>query len=311
MVIGKAVARLISREPIKLEHQLTIGDLFIEGFVYHGFAELVPPTRRDESYILKATPKWEELADIPLNVVKETILGSYKEPQPISKNMHKMHDYLYDPEAPYVVAVKNLQNVSWSINTSVLDKVIAPPSELEENDAKEQRRRSKVIEHRFITAKAEVLKEWDCFYQTFEIDYRGRIYNTEPFLNYQSSDMAKGLLLFSEPKPINESGKFWLAVHTAACYNQSYNINDIPEWCEEDYKSHLEEEGLEDISVDKMTLNDRVGWTMANWDKIFSCELDLKAEKPYMFLASCYEWDFVERTGMTQLPVAIDGSNNG
>jgi DNA-directed RNA polymerase len=311
MVIGKAVARLISREPIKLEHQLTIGDLFIEGFVYHGFAELVPPTRRDESYILKATPKWEELADIPLDVVKETILGSYKEPQPINKNMHKMHDYLYDPEAPYVVAVKNLQNVSWSINTSVLNKVIAPPSEVEENDAKEQRRRSKVIEHRFITAKAEVLKEWDCFYQSFEIDYRGRIYNTEPFLNYQSSDMAKGLLLFSDPKPINESGKFWLAVHTAACYNQSYNINDIPEWCEEDYKSHLEEEGLEDISVDKMTLNDRVGWTMANWDKIFSYELDLKAEKPYMFLASCYEWDFVERTGMTQLPVAIDGSNNG
>ena len=311
MVIGKAVARLISREPIKLEHQLTIGDLFIEGFVYHGFAELIPPTRRDESYILKATPKWEELADIPLDIVKETILGSYKEPQPINKNMHKMHDYLYDPEAPYVVAVKNLQNVSWSINTSVLDKVIAPPSELEENDAKEQRRRSKVIEHRFITAKAEVLKEWDCFYQSFEIDYRGRIYNTEPFLNYQSSDMAKGLLLFADPKPINESGKFWLAVHTAACYNQSYNINDIPEWCEEDYKSHLEEEGLEDISVDKMTLNDRVGWTMANWDKVFSCELDLKAEKPYMFLASCYEWDFVERTGMTQLPVAIDGSNNG
>mgnify|MGYP003630596234 FL=1 len=311
MVIGKAVARLISREPIKLEHQLTIGDLFIEGFVYHGFAELIPPTRRDESYILKATPKWEELADIPLNIVKETILGSYKEPQAINKNMHKMHDYLYDPEAPYVVAVKNLQNVSWAINAAVLDKVIAPPSELEENDAKEQRRRSKVIEHRFITAKAEVLKEWDCFYQSFEIDYRGRIYNTEPFLNYQSSDMAKGLLLFSDPKPINESGKFWLAVHTAACYNQSYNINSIPEWCEEDYKTHLEDEGLEDISVDKMTLNDRVGWTMANWDKIFSCELDLKAEKPYMFLASCYEWDFVERTGMTQLPVAIDGSNNG
>jgi hypothetical protein len=311
MVIGKAVARLISREPIKLEHQLTIGDLFIEGFVYHGFAELIPPTRRDESYILKATPKWEELADIPLDIVKETILGSYKEPQPINKNMHKMHDYLYDPEAPYVVAVKNLQNVGWSINAAVLDKVIAPPSELEENDAKEQRRRSKVIEHRFITAKAEVLKEWDRFYQSFEIDYRGRIYNTEPFLNYQSSDMAKGLLLFSDPKPINESGKFWLAVHTASCYNQSYNINDIPEWCEEDYKTHLEDEGLEDISVDKMTLNDRVGWTMANWDKIFSCELDLKAEKPYMFLASCYEWDFVERTGMTQLPVAIDGSNNG
>lgn len=311
MVIGKAIAKVISREPIKLEHQLTVGDLFIEGFVYHGFAELVPPTRRDESYILKATPKWEELADVPLTVVKETILGSFKEPQTVDKNVHKMHDSLYEPDAAYVKAVDNLQQVSWSINVSVLDKVLAPSSEPEENDAKEQRRRSKVIEHKFITSKAEVLKTWERFYQSFEVDYRGRIYNTEPFLNYQSSDMAKGLLLFSDPKPISESGTFWLAVHTASCYNESYNVNQIPDWCEEDYKSYLLEEGLEDISVDKMTLNDRAGWTTNNWDKIFECELDMQAEKPYMFLASCFEWDFVQRTGMTQLPVAIDGSNNG
>lgn len=311
IVIGKAVAKLISREPIKLEHQLCIGDLFIEGFVYHGFAELVPPVRRDDSYTLKATPKWEELADIPLEIVKETILGSYTEPQSVTRHIHKMHDYLYDAEAPYVQAVDKLQQVKWAINKPILDAIVPPRSEPEENDAKEQRRRSKVIEHKFITAKAEILKDWDGFYQSFEVDYRGRIYNTEPFLNYQSSDMAKGMLMFAEEKPMTEDGKFWLAVHTASSYNQSYNINDIPEWCEEDYKSYLKEEGLEDISVDKMTLNDRAGWTMNNWDKIFEKKLDLKAEKPYTFLACCYEWEYVQETGMTRLPVAIDGSNNG
>lgn len=311
MVIGKAVARLISREPVKTEHQLTIGDLFIEGFVYHGFAELIPPTRRDESYILKATPKWEELADIPLELVKETILGSFKEPQAVTKNAHKMHDFLYDADAPYVVAIEKLQNVRWTINHAIIDKIVAPPSEPHENDAKEQRRRSKVIEYKFIKSKAEVLKDWDSFYQTFEADYRGRIYNTEPFLNYQSCDMAKGLLLFADAKPIDDAGQFWLAVHTAACYNQHYALNDIPEWCEQDYRAHLLEEGLEDISVDKMTLNDRANWTMNHWDKILQGELDLRAEKPYMFLASCYEWRFVQETGLTQLPVAIDGSNNG
>lgn len=311
IVIGKAVAKLISREPIKLEHQLCIGDLFIEGFVYHGFAELVPPVRRDDSYTLKATPKWEELADIPLEIVKETILGSYTEPQSVTRHIHKMHDYLYDAEAPYVQAVDKLQQVKWAINKPILEAIVPPRSEPEENDAKEQRRRSKVIEHKFITAKAEILKDWDGFYQSFEVDYRGRIYNTEPFLNYQSSDMAKGMLMFAEEKPMTEDGKFWLAVHTASSYNQSYNINDIPEWCEEDYKSYLKEEGLEDISVDKMTLNDRAGWTMNNWDKIFEKKLDLKAEKPYTFLACCYEWEYVQETGMTRLPVAIDGSNNG
>jgi len=311
MVIGKAIAKMISREPIKTDHQLCIGDLFIEGFIYHGFAELIKPTRRDESYVLKAAPKWEELADIPAEVVKETILGSFSSKQPTSRHMHKMHDYLYAPDADYVRAVDNLQSTRWMINTDVLKQIAAPPSEPEDNDAKEQRRRSKVIEHKFITAKAEVLKEWEGFYQSFEVDYRGRIYNTEPFLNYQGNDMAKGLLLFAEPKEITEDGKFWLAVHTAACYNKSYDIDEIPEWCEEDYASYLQQEGLDNISVDKMTLNDRAAWTMNNWDLIFSCKLDLKAEKPYTFLACCFEWVVVEATGMTQLPVAIDGSNNG
>lgn len=311
IVIGKAIARMISREPIKLEHQLCIGDLFIEGYVYHGFAELIPPVRRDDSYTLKATPKWEELADIPLEVVKETILGSFKEPQSVERSMHKMHDYLYDPEAAYVKAVDNLQQTKWAINKPILEAIVPPRSEPEENDAKEQRRRSKVIEHKFITAKGEILKDWDGFYQSFEVDYRGRIYNTEPFLNYQSSDMAKGMLMFAEAKPITEDGKFWLAVHTAASFNQSYHIDNIPDWCEEDYASYLRNEGLEDIAVDKMTLNDRVSWTMNNWDKIFELTLDQKAEKPYTFLACCHEWVYVQETGMTKLPVAIDGSNNG
>ena len=311
IVIGKAIAKMISREPIKLEHQLCIGDLFIEGFVYHGFAELVPPVRRDDSYTLKATPKWEELADIPLDIVKETILGSYQEPQEITRHIHKMHDYLYDADAPYVRAVEKLSQVQWAINIPILEAIVPPRSEPEENDAKEQRRRSKVIEHKFITAKAEILKDWDGFYQSFEVDYRGRIYNTEPFLNYQSSDMAKGMLMFAEAKPMTEDGQFWLAVHTAASYNESYHIDDIPEWCEEDYASYLRDEGLEDISVDKMTLNDRAGWTMNNWDRIFEKKLDMKAEKPYTFLACCYEWEYVQETGMTKLPVAIDGSNNG
>ena len=311
IVIGKAIAKMISREPIKLEHQLCIGDLFIEGFVYHGFAELVPPKRRDDSYILKAAPKWEELADIPLDIVKETILGSFTEPQGVNKYMHKMHDYLFDSEAAYVKAVSKLQSVKWAINKPILNAIVPPPSEPEENDAKEQRRRSKVIEHKFITAKAEILKDWNGFYQTFEVDYRGRIYNTEPFLNYQSSDMAKGMLMFAEPKEMTEAGQFWLAVHTAASFNQSYHIDDIPEWCEEDYAAYLRSEGLEDISVDKMTLNDRAGWTINNWEKIFECKLDMKAEKPYTFLACCHEWIYVQETGMTRLPVAIDGSNNG
>ena len=57
-------------------------------------------------------------------------------------------------------------------------------------------------------------------------------------------------------------GLFWLAVHTACSYNHSYNRDEIPEWCETDYASYLEKEGLDSISVDKMTLEDRVDGLM-------------------------------------------------
>ena len=317
MAAGKMIAPIICREPIGIPHQLALGDLLIEGFVYHGFVELIPPVKRHEKYMIKAAPKWVELADLPVEVVKEIIIGSFINRQGVDRSAHKMHEELFEADAPYVRAMDNLQGVKWSINRPVLDQVLnykhlfAPDEPITDNDAKEQRRRSKVIEWAFITKKAEALRDWDGFYQTFEVDYRGRMYNTEPFLNYQGNDLAKGLLLFSTPQPINESGQFWLAVHTAASYNQSYNIDEIPDWCEEDYVAYLESEGLDNISVDKMTLNDRAAWTMNNWDKIFECKLDMKAEKPITFLACCYEWVEVSETGLTCLPVAIDGSNNG
>ena len=65
---------------------------------------------------------------------------------------------------------------------------------------------------------------------------------------------------------MTEDGLFWLAVHTASSYNQSYNKDEIPEWCEADYKSYLDDEELESISVDKMTLEDRVRWVNENMD---------------------------------------------
>ena len=177
-----------------------------------------------------------------------------------------MHEDLFDNTAAYVKAIDKLQSVHWDINERVLDVALrnAPSQEvITDNDAKEQRRKSKVIEHRFITGKAGVLKDWNGYYQSFEVDYRGRMYNTEPFLNFQGNDLAKGMMKFHTKKELTEEGEFWLAVHTAASYNQSYNRDEIPDWCQSDYLSHLEHEELDDISVDKMTLEDRAQWDLS------------------------------------------------
>ena len=242
MSIGEIVARITQREPLKNKRdQLALGDLMIEGFVYHGFAELIPPTRRDETYILKAAPKWTELADLPDSLVKLSVIGSDQErPAEPERSIHKQHEQLFNAEAPYIQALHNLQQVKWNINTQVLQTVLAnkhlfvSDEPITDNDAKEQRRRSKIIEWKFITHKANTLKDWDGFYQLMDVDYRGRMYNKEPFLTYQGNDLAKGMLQFYEPKQINEDGKSWLAVHTAVSYNESFNKDKLPDWCEED-----------------------------------------------------------------------------
>ena len=183
------------------------------------------------------------------------------------------------------------------------------------------KRRSKAVEWAFIMAKAKGLKDKDTFYQSVEVDYRGRIYYNEAFLNFQGSDLARGMLQFARKKPMTAEGLWWLAIHTACCYNQSYQKEEIPEWCEADYASYLEAEGLESISVDKFTLEDRVRWTNENMNTLVEAgrtnHLFMEAEKPISFLSSCLEWyDYSEATAanrihFTHLPLPIDGSNNG
>ena len=196
-------------------------------------------------------------------------------------------------------------------------------STIYDNDAKELKRLSKKVEWSFITEKAEEAEghELQLFYQYIDADYRGRLYYIEPFLNFQGPDLARGLLNFSTAKPMTEAGKRWLAIHTAASYNMSYSIDEIPSWCEEDYYSHLKKEGLDNISVDKMTLSDRVEWTNQYMEEIIDAgdagNITKDAEKPVAFLACCFEWyDIFEaenddRVHMSRIPVPIDGSNNG
>ena len=331
MSVGKHTAPYIQREPLNTKNQLALGDLLIEGFVYHGFIELQSPApKSSEPYSLRAAPKWTELAEIPNALIKHAIIGStLTKPEPITENtqligdrqvrIHKTHGHLFKKDAPYIKALDKLQAVKWTINErvlNVLNKNTPSDEMIKDNDVKEQKRRSKLIAHKFTTRKAEYLKDAECFYQIFDIDYRGRIYNIEPFLNFQSNDDAKGLLQFAEAKPLTERGEFWLAVHTACSYNQSYSKDEIPEWCQADYTSFLELEGLDNISVDKMTLEDRAQWTYQNANLIIEWaetdSLRTEAEKPYIFLACCYEWQDIERYGpYTTMPVAVDGSNNG
>ena len=180
--------------------------------------------------------------------------------------------------------------------------------------------RAKRAEIKTTLGKAKQLVEWEKFYSLVDLDYRGRVYYKEPYMNYQGNDIARGLMSFSESKPIDDNGKRALAIHTANSYNQKYDVSEIPTWVEEDYSAMLTAEGIDTISVDKFSLEDRINWFNNNWDLVESTADNStlhKCEKTVVFLACCIEWCDIadmEDKGLiptSSIPVAIDGTCNG
>ena len=296
----------------KWDKEVRVGDVFVEAFYNTGFVDLYYPKIRDGFHIVSATSKWTDLAEIDMSTIVNNLKGTVHLKPPLISSMMQMqaHEEVsvikgrteedpIDIDAVWVRAINKVQRTGWQINERVLNAMLRDRDDfisyekIEDNKPKELKRRSKLVEWAFIMKKAELLKG-TTFYQFVEADYRGRLYYSEPFLNFQGSDIARGVLQFARGKPMDKHGLFWLAVHTACCYNQSYDIDKIPEWCEADYLSYLQEEGLESISVDKMTLEDRVRWTNENMDWIrqagIDCTLYHKAEKTTSFLACCIEW---------------------
>jgi hypothetical protein len=200
---------------------------------------------------------------------------------------------------------------------TALQKAYEKSAKLWNLKLQELKKRSRRAEFNQTLRKAQVLAEEPEFYQLVELDYRGRFYFVEPFFNYQATDVAKGLMEFSAGHKMGETGERALSIHTASSFNMSYDIDDIPSWCESDYKSYLESEGLDSISVDKMTLDDRDMWSRENIDMILrqaiSGEINMDAEKPVVFMACCLEWHniYLNPDHVSHLPIPIDGSNNG
>lgn len=173
--------------------------------------------------------------------------------------------------------------------------------------------KSKLYDYNATVAKALTIND-RVFYQEHTCDYRGRVYSSEAYMQFQGSDIARGIMEFAERKPYSASGIRRLKVHLANSYNKSFHKDAIPDYMEGKYAKYLEEQGLDTVSMDKLLLNDRIAWVDANIPWICSrTDLDPDAENPVAFLAACWELDKVIHIEGYEggLPIPVDGSNNG
>jgi DNA-directed RNA polymerase len=139
---------------------------------------------------------------------------------------------------------------------------------------------------------AETYADFEAIYFPYQLDFRGRIYAI-PTFNPQGNDVTKALLHFADAKPIEDGvAAGWLAIHGANVYG-----------------------------YDKASLEDRIQWVEDHEQEIIaSAEDPLSntfwhgADKPWQFLAFCFEWAGFCREGygfMSRLPIALDGSCSG
>lgn len=135
-------------------------------------------------------------------------------------------------------------------------------------------------------------------YFPFNIDFRGRVYPIPAQLNHMGNDLSRGILTFSESRPLGDRGLYWLKVQLANLYgNDKCSLDERVEFVEENM-SHVLESASRPLEYD---------W----W---------LDADKPFQALATCFE---VSRavahqrdrgdleSFMSSLPVHQDGSCNG
>jgi DNA-directed RNA polymerase len=188
------------------------------------------------------------------------------------------------PPVPFDIDTNEIAKKEWKIASS---KVY-----LENLKAKGQR-----VSFSMSLSIANRYEQYRKIYFPYQLDFRGRIYAV-PQLNPQGADHQKALLRFADAKPMGTEGAKWLAVHGA-------NLAGYDKVSFEDRIRFIDDNQEEICAIAEDPYNNR-GWC----GTIGNVEID----KPWQFLAFCFEWaQFLEvgDTFISKLPIAFDGSCSG
>lgn len=136
------------------------------------------------------------------------------------------------------------------------------------------------------------------FWYVWYFDFRGRMYSATNGFSPQGPDVAKGLLKFSNGKPLGERGMYWLKVNIANRFG-----------------------------YDKESYDTRVKWVEDQHDEWMRIAQDpisnrhwADADKPWQLLATIFEYSdahtyqdlgYPIEEFVSHIPIGLDGSCNG
>jgi len=204
-----------------------------------------------------------------------------KKPYLLKQSIIHQDNIIYD-------VINKLNSVAYKINTDVLnfielnmdfykDELVSSKHDLEDKNKLTSRERKILQKHlnkfnlqNHILNLAKAYAVIPSFYFINRLDYRGRLYCVTEYLNYQSTDLAKALLLFSIPNKIQRIGSeiplMYFSVFGANCFGNK---------------------------KDKLSITEKVDWVKANRESIINYhngDIIQQSENKFLFTAFCVEY---------------------
>jgi Autographiviridae RNA polymerase len=153
---------------------------------------------------------------------------------------------------------------------------------------KELKNNSKKLQFYISLKVAKIFSKFP-FYINTGADWRGRIYSKSFFLSYQGDDFSSSLLNFHYGESLTATGKKYLYIFGANCYN----INNLS----------------------KQSYNERIQWVKDNYDNIIKMEPSfiLKADSKFLFVAFCLCLKELNSNPkqIIKLPIYLDATCSG
>jgi len=234
-----------------------------------------------------------------------------------------------DGTEPFLAAANLHQAVAWRVNTWMLEQIthaydrslevgclhpregwpVPPyPKHLQDDDPEVRKwaRRARLIHEKNDKTRNARISQAKCLwvarrfadeaklYFPMSLDFRGRYYYRPPYLNPQSNDVSRALLMFANAQPIGDNeAADWLRIHGANMWG-----------------------------LGKLDWRSRIDWVLEHEPQIkavgtqpwLHAEFWMKADKPWQFLAFCREYAgfLAEGYGYScGLPIMLDCTCSG
>lgn len=157
-----------------------------------------------------------------------------------TKNIHQSEQSSIIKNSVILKSINDIMKIPFKINNPLLEYILNNPGFLslditspfadvkkrsKSQEKKYQEWKSEKLLNDFILNIAETYRDVSELYFPLMLDFRGRLYPRVTYLNYQGSDLAKALLLFSRPGTIKRLDK------TAINYLKSYGADESPRPC--------------------------------------------------------------------------------